>query len=96
MSDLEAAAKLCEMTASEIKLLAGEMTAGELRTVRAVLSSRARAIRALAVATNVAYMPCAKHQGMSWTATITCATVGRTVCPICEPPVFPSGGHNTR
>ena len=41
----EACAKLCELTTAEILLAAGEMTAQELRTVRAVLAWRARTIR---------------------------------------------------
>ena len=41
----EACAKLLEMRESELLLMAGEMTAQELRTARAVLSQRARAIR---------------------------------------------------
>lgn len=45
---LEKAAKVCELSASELQLIAGEMTAGELRTCRAVLRSRAAAIRTLA------------------------------------------------
>ena len=44
---LEAAAKVCEPSTSEILLLAGEMTAGEMRAVKAVLDSRVRSIRAL-------------------------------------------------
>ncbi len=38
-------ARLCELTGPEVLLLAGEMSAQELRTVRAVLASRAAAIR---------------------------------------------------
>lgn len=44
---LEAAAKLCDAGPSDIKLLAGEMTASEMRAVRAVLKNRAMCIRAL-------------------------------------------------
>lgn len=36
---------LCELSADAIRLLAGEMTAQEMRTVRAVLANRAAAIR---------------------------------------------------
>jgi hypothetical protein len=42
----EACAKALELTNSELKLIAGEMTAQELRTVRAVLFQRAAVIRA--------------------------------------------------
>jgi len=41
----EACAKLMELTRAELLLMAGEMTAQELRTVRAVLTNRAWAIR---------------------------------------------------
>jgi hypothetical protein len=41
----EECAKLLEMTSSELLLLGGEMTAQELRTVKAVLAERARRIR---------------------------------------------------
>ena len=41
----ERAARLCEMTAAEIRMMAGEMSAGELRAVRAVLENRAAEIR---------------------------------------------------
>lgn len=43
----EACAKLLELRTSELLLLAGEMTAQEIRTVRAVLDNRAKAIRNL-------------------------------------------------
>ncbi len=39
-----ACAKLLDLSASELQLLAGEMTAQELRTVKAVLRNRAAAI----------------------------------------------------
>ena len=45
IAEIERCAALCDLTPSEILLLAGEMTAQELRTVRAVLSSRVAAIR---------------------------------------------------
>ncbi len=48
----ERAAKLCEMTADQLRLMCGEMTAGEVRTVKAVLASRAAAIRALPLVTH--------------------------------------------
>jgi hypothetical protein len=41
----EECAKLLEMTSSELLLLGGEMTAQELRTVKAVLAERARQMR---------------------------------------------------
>ena len=41
----EACATLLELRDSELLLMAGEMTAQELRTVRAVLNQRASAIR---------------------------------------------------
>lgn len=41
----EKAAKKCELTASEILLLSGELDKEVLRTIRAVLMSRAAAIR---------------------------------------------------
>ncbi len=44
----EECAKLLEMSSSELLLLGGEMTAQELRTVKAVLAERARRIRGLA------------------------------------------------
>ena len=44
----EEAAKLLEVSNAEILLACGEMSAQEMRTVRAVLNWRARAIRALA------------------------------------------------
>ena len=44
-AERESCARLLELRASELLLLAGEMTAQELRTVQAVLSQRARAIR---------------------------------------------------
>lgn len=44
-SEREECAKLCEITASAVLLLSGEMTRQELRTVMAVLRSRATAIR---------------------------------------------------
>ena len=44
---LEEAAKLLDLNASQLLLMAGEMTAQELRTVRAVLRNRATTIRAL-------------------------------------------------
>lgn len=43
----EECAQLLEISTAELLLLAGEMTAQELRTVKAVLAQRARAIRAL-------------------------------------------------
>lgn len=43
----EECAKLLEMSPSALLLLGGEMTAQELRTVKAVLSERARQIRRL-------------------------------------------------
>ena len=45
---VERAAKLCELRRSEILLMAGEMSAGELRCVQAVMSATAAKIRALA------------------------------------------------
>ncbi|MDZ5448925.1 hypothetical protein [Labrys sp. ZIDIC5] len=44
---LEEAASLLGLNADQLLLMAGEMTAQELRTVRAVLRNRAAAIRAL-------------------------------------------------
>jgi len=44
-SERESCAKLMELSNSELRLLAGEMTAGEIRTVQAVLKQRAVAIR---------------------------------------------------
>lgn len=44
---LEEAAKVLNMKRSQIRLMAGEMTAQEMRTVQAVLASRICAIRAL-------------------------------------------------
>lgn len=41
----EACAQMLEISTSEILLMAGEMTAQELRTVKAVLAQRAAAIR---------------------------------------------------
>lgn len=41
----EACARLLELSNQEILLLAGEMSAQELRTVRAVLANRAAEIR---------------------------------------------------
>jgi hypothetical protein len=46
-AEMERAATLCDMKPSEILLMAGEMTAPEMRSVRAVLGNRATAIRAL-------------------------------------------------
>jgi len=45
LSTREAAAKALELTDSEIRLMAGEMTGQELRTVQAVLKARATVIR---------------------------------------------------
>ena len=42
----EACAKLLELSAAALRLMAGEMSAGEMRAVRAVLANRAAAIRA--------------------------------------------------
>lgn len=44
---LEEAAKLLDLRRQDILLIAGEMTAQEIRSVRAMLNERARAIRAL-------------------------------------------------
>jgi len=44
---LEEAAKLLDLRMQDILLIAGEMTAQEIRSVRAMLNERARAIRAL-------------------------------------------------
>ena len=44
-TEREACARLCELKRSEFLLLGGEMTAQELRTVMAVLKSRAAVIR---------------------------------------------------
>jgi hypothetical protein len=33
----------------------------------------------------VSLRTCAKHEGQLWSMTVPCATVGRYVCPICEP-----------
>lgn len=44
-TEREACASTLELSQSELLLLAGEMTAQELRTVRAVLANRAAAIR---------------------------------------------------
>jgi len=40
----KAAEQLCNLTASEIRLMAGEMTASEMRAVQAILMSRRAAI----------------------------------------------------
>src|SRR5690348_13047128 len=44
---VEACAKVLDLRAQDILLIAGGMTAQELRSVRAMLNERARAIRAL-------------------------------------------------
>ena len=44
-AERERSAKLCELSADSIRLLAGELSAQEMRTVRAVLANRAAAIR---------------------------------------------------
>ena len=50
---LEAAAKVCEpMGADAMRLLAGEMTAQEVRSVRAFMAAAQRAIRALTPASD--------------------------------------------
>ena len=46
MAEREGCARMLEMSRQELRLLAGEMTAQELRTVIAVLANRASAIRA--------------------------------------------------
>lgn len=43
----EACAKLLESSSADLLLLAGEMTAQELRTVKAILAAKAREIRAM-------------------------------------------------
>lgn len=45
VSEREACAQLLELSTKEILLMAGEMPAQELRTVKAVLTNRAAAIR---------------------------------------------------
>lgn len=45
LAERERCAALLELTPSQIRLMAGEMSAQEMRTVQAVLSDRARAIR---------------------------------------------------
>ena len=44
---IERAAKMMELTRSDVALIAGEMTAGEWRLIAALLRNRAAAIRAL-------------------------------------------------
>jgi len=43
------AARLCDLNPSQIRLMAGEMTAQEMRSVQAVLKSRVSAIAALTI-----------------------------------------------
>ena len=50
-AEREACARMLELRDSELLLMAGEMTAQELRTVKAVLAQRAKAIRMRANAT---------------------------------------------
>lgn len=50
----EECAKLCEISKSQILLLAGEMTAKELRTVTAVFKGRAAAMRQRGMGTRIA------------------------------------------
>ncbi len=45
MKERDACARMLELRDSELLLMAGEMTAQELRTVKAVLAQRASAIR---------------------------------------------------
>ncbi len=45
LAERERCAALLELTPSQIRLMAGEMSAQEMRTVQAVLANRARAIR---------------------------------------------------
>lgn len=44
---VDASAKVCVMSVSQLRLMAGEMSSQEMRTVMAVLVSRAHAILAL-------------------------------------------------
>ncbi len=46
LHEREACAKLLELTNSEIRLIAGEISQDEMRTVQAILGWRARIIRA--------------------------------------------------
>jgi hypothetical protein len=46
IAEREACAKLLELSGSEIRLAAGEVTPDEMRVIQAILSWRARAIRA--------------------------------------------------
>jgi hypothetical protein len=45
MDALNEAVKICDLSADETRLLCGEMTAQEMRTVKAVLDSRVRILQ---------------------------------------------------
>jgi len=47
-AETERCASMLSLSASEIRLIAGEITAQEMRTVRAVLEQRARLMRSRA------------------------------------------------
>ena len=46
LEEREACAKMLELSNSEIRLMSGEISPDEMRTVQAILAWRARAIRA--------------------------------------------------